>query len=313
MRHLPTLLAALLAALFAFALPAGAQDAPAFLVESEWLEEHIDDENLVVLEVRYYPHRYFTIGHIPGAVQVARFMDLGDNAGEGTLMKFPPREQFQATLRRWGVNDDSTLVLYDDSASALASRLYYLLALYGFDMAQVKILNGGTVAWQAFNDMVKEEPQPAPGNVTLKEANPDMFVEWTDVYRNVVARRDPGIVLIDARPEQGYTGEVLTHAIRAGHIPGAINIVSLEGTTRDGEQRWLPLEEIAALYADVPRDKTIYLYCHDGFRMSLGWLQLTALGYKDVRLMNGGWGLWGNKFSLPVVLGSEPFDDNFKL
>jgi len=113
-----TLLVLLLSALPT--LPALAQDGPDFLIESEWLEEHIDDENLVILEVRYYPHRYFTIGHIPGAVQVARFMDLGDNAGQGTLMKFPPREQFQATLRRWGVNDDSTIVIYDDSASALA-------------------------------------------------------------------------------------------------------------------------------------------------------------------------------------------------
>jgi len=120
-------------------------------------------------------------------------------------------------------------------------------------------------------------------------------------------------VLIDARPEEGYTGEVLTHAVRAGHIPGAINIVSLMGTARDGTQVWLPLDEIAALYADVPKDRTIYLYCHDGFRMSLGWLQLTALGYEDVRLYNGGWGHWGNKFSLPVVKGPEPFDDALKL
>jgi len=303
----------LLTTLFTMSGAAFAQDAPSFLVESEWLEEHIDDANLRVLEVRYYPHRYFTIGHIPGAVQVARFMDLGDNSGQGTLMRFPTRDQFQATLRNWGVNDDSTLVLYDDSASALASRLFFLLKLYGFNMDQVKLLNGGTVAWQAFNDMEQDAPPPAPGNVTLRAANPAMFVEWTDVYRNVVARRDANIVLIDARPEAGYTGEILTHAVRAGHIPGAINIVSLNGTTRDGEQRWLTLGEIGAMYADVAKDKTIYVYCHDGFRMSLAYLQLTALGYEDVRLYNGGWGHWGNKFSLPVVLGDAPFDDTFKL
>ncbi len=293
--------------------PLLAQEAPDFLVSSEWLEDHIDDENLTVLEVRYYPHRYLTIGHIPGAVQVARFMDLGDNTGQGTLMKFPSREAFQATLRGWGVNDDSTLVLYDDSASALASRLYFLLKLYGFNMDHVKILNGGTVAWQSFNDMEQEEVFPEAGSVTLAEANQDMFVEWTSVYDNVVARRDPQFVLIDARPTKGYTGEVLTHAVRAGHIPRALSIVSLDGITKDGEQQWLPLSEIADMYADIPKDKTIYVYCHDGFRMSLAYLQLTALGYSDVRLYNGGWGHWGNKFSLPVVLGDEPFDDNFKL
>jgi len=299
--------------LFILSTPVLAQETPDFLVPSEWLEDHIDDDNLVVLEVRYYPHRYLTIGHIPGAVQVARFMDLGDNTGQGTLMKFPTREAFQATLRGWGVNDDSTLVLYDDSASALASRLYFLLKLYGFNMEQAKILNGGTVAWQSFNDMEQTEVFPEAGNVTLLAANQDLFVEWTSVYDNVVARRDPQFVLIDARPYEGYTGEILTHAVRAGHIPGALSIVSLDGITKDGEQQWLPLSDIAEMYADIPRDKTIYVYCHDGFRMSLAYLQLTALGYSDVRLYNGGWGHWGNKFSLPVVLGDEPFDDNFKL
>ena len=59
------------------------------------------------------------------------------------MMLFPSQEDFQATLRRWGVNDDSTLVIYDDSRSALATRLYYLLGLYGFDMARVRGLDGG--------------------------------------------------------------------------------------------------------------------------------------------------------------------------
>ena len=161
--------------------------------------------------------------------------------------------------------------------------------------------------------MEQEEVFPEAGSVTLSEANQELFVEWTSVYDNVVARRDPQFVLIDARPTEGYTGEILTHAVRAGHIPGAVSIVSLDGITKDGEQQWLPLAEIADMYADIPRDKTIYVYCHDGFRMSLAYLQLTALGYSDVRLYNGGWGHWGNKFSLPVVLGDEPFDDTFKL
>ncbi len=78
-----------------------------FLVNAEWLEQHIHDPKLVVLEVRYHPHRYFTIGHIPGAVQVQRFKDLGDNFGHPT-MRFPARDAFQATLRAWGVNNDST-------------------------------------------------------------------------------------------------------------------------------------------------------------------------------------------------------------
>jgi thiosulfate/3-mercaptopyruvate sulfurtransferase len=303
-------IAALCLLAVSFAPAARAAEKPGFLVDADWLEGHLDDPKLVLLEVRYYPHRYFTVGHIPKAIQVKRFMDLGDNHGE-TLMHFPPRAQFQKTLRRWGVNDDSLIVLYDDSRTALTSRLYYLLALHGYDMSRVKILDGGVVGWESFNELTKEEPRVKPGNVTLKPANKAMFVEWTYVYDKVVSRRDPGVVLIDARPHKGYTGEMLTHAVRGGHIPGAINIVSLNGA--DGEtQEWKPLAEIAKMYSAVPKGKTIVLYCHDGFRMSMGWMQLKALGYKDVRLYNGGWGHWGNRFSLPVAVGEEPLDDHFR-
>jgi len=67
-----------------------------FLIDADWLAEHIDDGNLVVLEVRYHPHRYFTVGHIPGAVQVQRFKDLGDNAASPLM-----RAGGSMTARPW--------------------------------------------------------------------------------------------------------------------------------------------------------------------------------------------------------------------
>lgn len=282
-----------------------------FLVDADWLTAKIEDPKTVVLEVRYHPHRYFTVGHIPGAVQVQRFKDLGDNAGR-SIMLFPDKDSFQATLRRWGVNDDSTIVLYDDSRSALAARLYYLLALYGFDTSRVKILDGGSQEWTAFNELSKDPVTRQPGNVTLMAADPKLSVEWTAVYDDVVSRRDPSVVLVDARPHDMYTGAVVRHAVQAGHIPGAINVVSLDGT--DGpSQKWQPEDRLAELYKAVPKDKTVYLYCHDGFRMSLGWVQLKSLGYQDVRVVNGGWGIWDRAFTLPVVTGENPYDDEFAL
>lgn len=295
--------------LLAFSLPVSAT--PEFLVDSDWLAEHMDDEDLVILEVRYHPHRYFTVGHIPGAVQVQRFRDLGDNQAN-PLMHFPSRQDFQATLRRWGVNDDSTLVIYDDSATALASRLFFLLDLYGFNTEQVKILNGGTIEWTAFNELEQAEIKPDPGNVTLGDANPDLFVEWSDIYDRVISRRDPQVVLLDARPHDMYTGEVVRHSVLGGHIPGAINIVSLDGI--DGQsQTWKSDEELAAMYDRIPKDRTIVAYCHDGFRMSLAYLQLKHLGYEDVRLYDGGWSHWGNQLTLPVVEGEEAYDEAYAL
>ncbi len=281
-----------------------------FLVDADWLSEHIDDPNLRILEVRYHPHRYFTVGHIPGAVQVQRFKDLGDNRA-ATLMRFPSREDFEQTLRRWGVNDDSTLLLYDDANTALVSRLYYLLDLYGFNLDQVKILNGGTLDWAAFESLTEEAtPPPEPGQVTLKPANPDLFVEWERVYDDVVSRRDPAVVLLDARPSAMYSGELIRHSIMGGHIPGALNVVSLDGTSN---QKWKSDEALAQMYQNIPKDKRIYAYCHDGFRMSLAYMQLKHLGYTDVRLYNGGWSHWGNQLTLPVVEGELPYSGDFDL
>lgn len=290
--------------------PAMAEKAD-FLVNADWLEQHIDDPDLVILEVRYHPHRYYTVGHIPGAVQVQRFKDLGDNS-RNPIMHFPSREQFQESLRSWGVNDDSTIVLYDDSVTALATRVYFLLDLYGYDMDRVKLLDGGTNEWTAFNTLSTDAPEIEPGNVTLEEARDDLVVEWTDIYDDVVARRDDDVVLLDSRPEDHYTGETVTGAPRGGHIPGAINIVSLDGA--NGQTHlWDTMDELEELYADLPRDKTVYAYCHDGFRQTMAYMQLKALGFEDVRLYDGGWAHWGRAKSLPVVEGDKPLGGDFSL
>jgi len=203
-----------LSVLLLLALPVLCIAEPAYMVESDWLSDHIDDDNLVVLEVRYHPHRHYTVGHIPGAIQVQRFKDLGDNLAS-PLMRFPSQADFQERLRSWGINDDSTIVLYDDSNTALLSRLYFLLELFGFNMEQVKVLNGGTVEWSAFEEMSQEEtPAPKPGTVTLSSPNPAIFVEWMDVYDDVVSRRDPDVVLLDARPHDmagGNEAELRPH------------------------------------------------------------------------------------------------------
>jgi len=281
------------------------------LVDADWLENNIKDPRLVVLEVRYYPHRYYTVGHIAGAVQVQRFKDLGDNQAT-PLMRFPSRDAFQKTLRTWGVDSDSIIVIYDDSRTALASRLYFLLTLYGFNMDRVRIIDGGTLEWTAFHDLSKEPVKRKRGNVVLKPADQTLFVEWTAVYDDVVSRRDPAVILLDARPHDHYTGKVIRHAVRGGHIPGAVNIVSLDGTDPETQQ-WKSKEAIESMYKALPKDKTIYVYCHDGFRMSLAWMQLKSLGYRDVRLYNGGWSHWGNALTLPVVEGEQPLDEAFSL
>ena len=284
---------------------------PDYLVDSDWLAERMEQDNLIVLEVRYHPHRYHSIGHIPGAIQVKRFKDLADN-NSLTVTRFPSKAQFEKTLRSWGVNNDSTLVIYDDTRTVTGARLWVLLKLYGFPMAQVKVLNGGTIGWTTFEDITQEPTAtPTPGNVVLKEADTAMVVGFSEIYDHVAKGKHSDIVLIDARPGARYAGSS-SHAVAEGHIPGAINIVSMDGT--DGQsQTWLADEDLAELYKDLAKDQTIYVYCDDGFRMSLAYQQLTHLGYQDVRLYDGGRSHWGNWLDLPTVIGDQPFAGDFEL
>ena len=166
--------------------------------------------------------------------------------------------------------------------------------------------------WTAFNELSQEPVTRAPGKVALKETDANLLVEWTHVYDDVVSRRDPDMILLDARPHDMYTGEVVRHSVSGGHIPVAVNVVSLDGTEAQA-QTWRDDDALATLYKDLPKDKTIYVYCHDGFRMSLAWMQLKHLGYADVRLYNGGWSHWGNTLTLPVVEGEEPLGGDFAL
>ncbi len=284
---------------------------PEYLVDSDWLSENIEDKNTVVLEVRYHPHRYHTIGHIPGAIQVKRFKDLADN-NSLTVTRFPTKAQFQETLRNWGVTRKSTVVIYDDTRTVTSARLWVMLKLYGFPMSQVKILNGGTIGWTAFEEITRDVPAKRNrSKISLKDADRSMVASFSDVYDVITSARPSNTVLIDARPPERYAGSS-HHAVAKGHIPGAINIVSMDGT--DGEsQTWLSDEEIAELYKSVPKDKAIIVYCDDGFRMSLAYQQLTHLGYTNVKVYDGGWSHWGNWLDIPTVEGDKPFDDTFAL
>lgn len=72
-------------------------------------------------------------------------------------------------------------------------------------------------------------------------------------------------------------------------------------------------DDLAVMYMSLPKDKTVYLYCHDGFRMSLPYSQLKTPGHDDVRLYNGGWSHWGKALELPVVEETKPLDEEFAL
>jgi len=291
-------------------LSLSAMAAVPILADTEWLEAHIEDDNIRILEVRHDPHRYYTVGHIQGAIQVQRFRDLTSHT-ETPILRYPSRSQFQKTLRDWGVNNGSLIIIYGDTRTVMSARLYFLLDLHGFDMARVRILNGSTLEWTAFNDLEKAPNHSKEGNVTLTSTR-NILTEWMEVYDEKIGRLDSKTTLVDTRPHAMYTGKKVAHSPVAGHIPGAINVVSLDATNAM-EQTWFNDQDLSEFYSAIPKNHPVILYDIGGFRAPLAYVHLKHLGYKQVKIYNGGWNHWGGTDTLPAVTGEEPYGEDYSL
>jgi len=270
------------------------------LVETEWLKANLEDKSIRIVDVSNKADTYGN-GHIPGAVQVKRYLDLGNtDAVPPTL--FPTNSQFEQLMSKLGIGKDTTVVAYDDTYGLFASRLLVIMELYGHDVNKLKMLNGGSVRWKSLGLPLNKEV-PAVKNTKYKAdvVRLDIFVPWHEIYRDVVLGDKPGILLLDSRPAAEYEGKNI-RSIRGGHIPKAVNVTGTDSNNKE-DQTFKPLAEIKKLYEakGITLDKTIYAYCHSGDRSAHAYIVLKyLLGYKNVRLNDGGWAEWAAILDLPV-------------
>lgn len=283
----------------ALALIAGAASATEGpLVTTEWLEANLDDPSIALIEVSVNPG-VFERGHIPGATNLAWHSDLVDPVRRDIAS----RAQLEGLLRAAGVNGDSTVVLYGDTNNWFAAWGAWVLDVYGVE--DVKLLDGGRALWEAEGRPLASSPVPAtPGDITLAEADPTLRARIGDV---VAASDGGGAVLVDIRSNDEYAGRIIAPeglketAIRAGHVPGAVNVPWAQAVQEDG--RFKSPEELRALYAEAGVDgsKPIITYCRIGERSSHTWFALSRiLGY-EVRNYDGSWTEYGNAVGVPVA------------
>ena len=283
----------------ALALIAGAASATEGpLVTTEWLEANLDDPSIALIEVSVNPG-VFERGHIPGATNLAWHSDLVDPVRRDIAS----RAQLEGLLRAAGVNEDSTVVLYGDTNNWFAAWGAWVLDVYGVE--DVKLLDGGRALWEAEGRPLASSPVPAtPGDITLAEADPTLRARIGDV---VAASDGGGAVLVDIRSNDEYAGRIIAPeglketAIRAGHVPGAVNVPWAQAVQEDG--RFKSPEELRALYAEAGVDgsKPIITYCRIGERSSHTWFALSRiLGY-EVRNYDGSWTEYGNAVGVPVA------------
>jgi len=276
---------------------------PDYLVETEWVAQHLEDPKVRLVESNEDFLLYET-GHIPGAVRVDWFTSL-----QHPLRRdFLTREEFEKLMSGVGIANDTTVVFYGDKNNWFACYAFWLFEYYGH--ANRKIMNGGRAKWVLENrPLVKDVPQYPPTQYRAK--NPDQSIR---VFRDDVMRAvQSGAPLVDVRSPKEYSGELIAMpnypqegAQRGGHIPGAVSI-PWSTAVNEADSTFKSPEELRQIYAGkgVTPDKDIIAYCRIGERSSHTWFVLKyLLGYPKVRNYDGSWTEWGNLVNVPIEKGA---------
>jgi thiosulfate/3-mercaptopyruvate sulfurtransferase len=272
---------------------------PEYLVETDWVAEHLNDANVRIIESDEDPLLY-AIGHIPGAVQVDWFSTLQHPLRRDFLTK----EKFEEVNSSLGIANDTTVVFYGDKSNWFACYALWLFQYYGHE--NVKIMNGGRLKWEKENrPLVKEVPSYAAATYSAKDA-----VKSIRAFRDeVLAQSNAKKPLVDVRSPKEYSGE-LTHmpnypqegATRGGHIPGAVSIPWSQAVN-EADSTFKTTDELLALYEgkNIKGDSEVIAYCRIGERSSLTWFVLKyLLGYPNVKNYDGSWTEWGNLVDAPI-------------
>lgn len=278
------------------------------LVTAEWLKEHIDDPNLVVLDctvvtlpdasdargLRNVSGRPdYELGHIPNAGFADLKLDLCKTSGVVEFALLTP-EEFSAAMGRLGVGDDSHVVLYDANYTGWAARVWWMLRWIVFDNAA--ILDGGLSAWTSSGNKLSLDPVSRPEQSLTVKLRPQLIAYHDEVLAGI---DDETVVLIDTLPEQFYRGELSIYP-QPGHIPGAININGLSLLDKDG--RMLPQVELLAMH-QFDNSARIITYCGGGIVASTDAFVLTRLGFKNVAVYMGSLEEWTADSTNPMQMG----------
>jgi thiosulfate/3-mercaptopyruvate sulfurtransferase len=276
---------------------------PEALVETDWLEAHLDDPKVRVIEVDEDTTAYEK-GHIRGAIAWNWSTDLHQPVGR----EYVDAEGLSALLSKAGVGPDTTVVLYGGNNNWFAAYAYWILKLRGFDA--VKLLNGGRKKWELESrELVTEVPAPQETGFRIPGPERPQIRALRD---EVLAKVGGPARFVDVRSPEEFRGEKLApdhlpqeQSQVPGHIPGAANIPWVKAANDDGTFK--SADELRALYegAGITPDSEVVAYCRIGERSSHTWFALQELlGYPNVKNYDGSWTEYGSLVGAPVEVGS---------
>ena len=272
------------------------------LVETQWVQDHLDDDSIRIVEVDENPALYAD-AHIPGAIGFDWKKDLQDQVKRDFLEP----EAFGDLFGSRGLSNDHTIVLYGDRNNWFAAYTYWYLKYYGHDT--VLLMNGPREKWIS-------EGRPTSTDVPSYDATTFTAQPADEAIRakrdEVMAALDDGRKLVDVRSPQEFSGELIAMAgyeqegaQRAGHIPGAASIPWAQAVKEDGTFK--SADELEQLYGGkgVLSGEPIIAYCRIGERSAHTWFVLhELLGRDDVKNYDGSWTEWGNLVAVPIEKGA---------
>lgn len=278
------------------------------LVSAEWLSEHLDDPDLVVLDCTVLieadenggmqvvsGRSNFEAGHIPSAGFADLTTDL-TNLDSPLMFSMPTPGQFGRAMGALGVGADSTVVLYSASNPDWAARVWWMLRWAGFD--RVALLDGGLKAWTADGQPLSTEPADRPVKQFAVNPRPELIADRDRVFAAV---KNDDVQLVDTLPDAHYRGEFSMYA-RPGHIPGATNLPSSSLLDEAGHYR--PFDELEMMH-DSDRNSPVITYCGGGIAASSAAFTMHRLGFTDVAVYIGSLQEWATDPANPMTIDTD--------
>lgn len=304
-------LVAALGILFMLAVPAVAAGSQP-LVSPAWLNSHLHDANLVVLDIRSAidgsKPEAFAQGHIPGSVH-SDYDKAGWRVTRNNVpFMVPTTPELEKLIGDLGIDETTHVIVVPAGVSVLdfgsAARTYWTLRYAG--VHDVSILDGGLAAWKAAGQPLDKGPHaPSPAIFTATIDN-SILALASDVE---AIEHKGGATLIDARPASFFLGKEKAPAAQAyGHIPGAVDVDSAE--FYDPQTNKLkPKAGLAAIADKLPGGAAV-TYCNTGHWAATDWFVLhEVLGHQNARLYAGSMVEWTSKPDRPIASSRTKWDD----